>query len=411
MTKINLFYFIDNEDLSVLLNRPKSFRRIQLSLSKMVSKYVVVNISKIIGEKVKSNNFKKILSKDNIDYLCPLNSKELNNAINKKDKNYGKFKANFDLKYFKILRIIKKSKIRLIQVNPRSFIFENNSLTKKPVKESLRIIFNIRLKNYFHRIMCALGLYPKIHIHFDCDQKRIDLINSSLSKKVDKYFPIINFSYYKKIVRINSENYSDFFQLKKKQLEDKYITLLDEPLAHADYTIREGLPDYKTKEIYYINLILLLKKIEKTFKKKVVICLHPKAEYHHFKNFKLLKKNFKTVMYKTEYYITKSFLILNAISSTMNYAIIQNKPIFIIKSRHFANIANDKIKYIKKELNFPIINVDNFKKQKFKKLLDNKNKNKDQKKIKLYKKNRLVSEHNLSYLNQVINYLKDKDRD
>ena len=188
MTKINFFYFMDNKDLSVLLKRPKSFRRIQLSLSKLVSKCVVVNISKIIGENVKSNNFKKILSKDNIDYLCPLNFKELNNRINKKDKNYGQFKANFNLKYFKILRILKKSQIRLIQINPRSFIFENNSLISKPVKESLRIIFNIRLKNYFHRIMCALGLYPKIHIHFDCDQKRIDLINSSLSKKLINIF-------------------------------------------------------------------------------------------------------------------------------------------------------------------------------------------------------------------------------
>ena len=409
MTKINYFYFIDNEDLTTWLKRPKSFRRIHISLSKLFSKSVVVNISKIIGEKVKNNNFKKILSKDNIDYFCPLNFEELNNKINKKDKNYGAFKGIFNLKYFKILRILKKSRIRLIQVNPRSFIFENNSLTSKPIKNSLRIIFNIRLKNYFHRIMCILGLYPKIHIHFDCDQKRIDLINSSLSKKIEKHFPIIKLSYYKKIVRINSENYSQFFQLKKKKIEEKYITLLDEPLAHGDYTLREGLPNYKKKEIYFINLILLLKKIEIIFKKKVIVCLHPKGEYHHFKNFKLLKKNFKTVMYKTEYYITKSFLILNTISSTMNYAIIQDKPIFIIKSQHFANVVNDKIKYIKEELNFPIINVDNFKKQNFKKLLNNKNKNKDQKKIKLYKKNRLVSEEGVSYLNQVINYLKDKD--
>ena len=409
MTKINLFYFIDNEDLSVLLKRPKSFNRILLNVSKLFSKCIVVNISKIIGEKVKYNNFKKILSKDNIDYFCPSNSKELRNRINKKEKNYGQFKASFNLKYFKILRILKKSKIRLIQINPRSFIFENNSLSTKPVKDSLRIIFNIRFKNYFHRIMCALGFYPKIHIHFDCDQKRIDLINSSLSKKVDRYIPIINFSYYKKIVRINSENYSDFFQLKKHQIEDKYITLLDEPLAHADYTLREGVPNYKKKEIYYENLILLLKKIEKTFNKKVIICLHPKAEYHHFKNFKLLQKNFKTVLYKTEHYINKSFLILNAISSTMNHAIIQNKPVFILKSRYFANIANDKIKYIKDELNFPIINVDNFGKQNFKKLLDNKNKNKDQKKIELYKKNRLICEQNVSYSNQVINYLIEND--
>ena len=93
----------------------------------------------------------------------------------------------------------------------------------------------------------------------------------------------------------------------------------------------------------------------------------------------------------------------------MNYAIIQNKPVFIIKSKHFAKVANDKIKYIREELNFPIINVDKFSTQNFKKLLNNKNKNKDQKKIELYKKNRLISEENKSYLNQVVNYLIKKD--
>ena len=127
MTMINLFYFIDNQDLAALLKRQKNFRKIHLNLSKLFSKSVVVNITKIIGEKVKNNSFKKILSKDNIEYFCPLNFKELNNRISKKAKNYGQFKANFNLKYFKILRMLKKSRIRLIQVNPRSFIFENKA--------------------------------------------------------------------------------------------------------------------------------------------------------------------------------------------------------------------------------------------------------------------------------------------
>lgn len=405
MVQINLFLFIENELLTFFMSRPKGLNSTFFNLQKKFSKCTVINTSKISGEKVKNNNFKKILSEDNIDYFCPSNSKELDNRINAKDKNYGWFKAKFDLKHHKILRILNKSNIKLIQVSPRSYIFEDNSLSSKPIKDSIRIIFNVRLMNYFHRIMCILGLYPKIHIHFDCDQKRIDLINTSLSKKMDKYFPIIKFSYYKKVVRINSENYSDFIKLKKHKIEDKYITLLDEPLAHPDYTIREGVVDYKKKEIYYENLILLLKKIQKTFNKKVIICLHPKAEYHHFKNFRLLQKNFKTVYYKTEYYISKSFLVLNAISSTMNHAIIQNKPVFTIQSRHFAKVANQKIKYITKELNFPVINVDNFSKQNFKQLLHRKNK----KKIELYKKNKLLVEQNINYLNQVINYLKEKD--
>ena len=36
--------------------------------------------------------------------------------------------------------------------------------------------------------------------------------------------------------------------IKKHKLQDKYITLLDEPLAHPDYTIREGVPDYQKRK-------------------------------------------------------------------------------------------------------------------------------------------------------------------
>ena len=173
--------------------------------------------------------------------------------------------------------------------------------------------------------------------------KKVIVRNRNLRSKIPKNFEIL-------LKNKNIENISRF---------SKYIILtLDNYnycLIHLGMSRTLHLIDYKKKEVYYKNLVSLLKKIQKTFKKKVIICLHPKAEYHHFENFKLLQKNFKTVYYKTEYYISKSFLILNAISSTMNYAIIQNKPVFIIKSRHFANVANDKIKNIKKILYILVI--------------------------------------------------------
>ena len=401
---MNLFLFIDEQDLSVFLKRPKNFNATIFDLKKYFSKFTVVNFSKIIGEKVKKKNFKKILQKKNINYFCPSNSNELIKKINK-GKNYAFFKAKFDLKYFKIHRTLSKTNIRLIQVSNYSFIFETDSLRSRKVSETLRVILKVKLINYFHRIMCILNLYPKVHIHFDCDQARIDLINSSISKKIDNLIPIINFSYYKKIVRINSKYYSDFIKLKKNKIEKKYIVLSDQPLAHPDFTVREGLVDYKKHDIYYKNLNLFLKKLEQTFKKKVVICLHPKAEYSHFKSFKLLKKNFKTVYYKTEHYISKSFLVLNGISSTMNFAIIQNKPIFIIKSKHFGNTVKNKIINIKKELNYPVINLDSFNKYNFKSLLEIQNK----KQVESYIKRRLYFENNKTYLQQVVSYLKNKD--
>ena len=211
---MNLFLFIDDKDLSIFLNRPRSYNDTIFSLKRYFSKFTIVNISKIIGEEINNKHFKKILDKENIDYFCPSYPSELINKINK-NNNYGFFKAKFDLKYYKILRTLNKSDIKLIQVSNYSFIFEKNSFRARTINDNLRVIFKIRLMNYFHRIMCALNLYPKVHIHFDCDQNRIDLINSSLSKKIDNFIPIINLSYYKKIVRINSKYYSDFIKLKK----------------------------------------------------------------------------------------------------------------------------------------------------------------------------------------------------
>ena len=52
---MNFFLFIDDKDLQVFLNRPKSFNTIFLSLQKLFSRRTVINISKIIGEKVKNN--------------------------------------------------------------------------------------------------------------------------------------------------------------------------------------------------------------------------------------------------------------------------------------------------------------------------------------------------------------------
>lgn len=401
---MNLFLFIDDNDLKVFLKRPRSYNSTIFDLKKYFKKFTVVNISKIIGEDVKNNNFKKILDKKKVHYFCPSNQIELIRKINN-NKNYGFFKAKFNLRYYNVLRALNKSNIRFIQVSNYSFIFEKNSFQDRTINENLRVIFKIKLMNYFHRFMCALNLYPKVHIHFDCDQKRIDLINNSFSKKIDKFIPIINLSYYRKIVRINSKYYSDFIKSKKNQITKKYITLSDQPISHPDFTVREGIVDYKKKDTYYKNLIFFLKKLEKVFKKRVIICLHPKAEYNHFKSFRLLQKNFKTIYYKTEYYISKSFLVLNGISSTMNFAIMQNKPIFIIKSKYFGNTVINKIQNIKKELNYPIIDVDNFSKYNFKILLNLKNK----KQIELYKKNRLYFEPNKTYLQQVVSYLKEKD--
>jgi hypothetical protein len=399
MTKLNFFYLAETETLELYL-KSKSYFDNFYNLKKNFSKLTIVNFSKIMGKDIKNNNFKKILKKKNINYLCPSTTDELLKILKKKN-SYAFFKAPFGLKYFKILKTVSKSKIKLIQIANFLFTQEKKAFEDRDIKQSFRIIFKIRLINYFHRLMCALGFYPKVDIHFDCDQSRIDLINNSISKKIDKFIPLLNLSYYKKIIRINSKYYSDFIRSKNDKIEKKYIIVCDTPLAHEDFLLRDGHYNVEKVEKFYKNLNLFLINIQKILKKKVIICLHPKGEYDHFKNFLVLKKNFKTVFFKTEYYISKSYLILNTISSTINYAIMQNKPIFILKSKYYGSSTKSKIKVFQKEYNYPIINIDQFKGYNFIKILKNKN----LEKFNDINKKKLIYKKNITDTQQVINYL------
>ena len=115
--------------------------------------------------------------------------------------------------------------------------------------------------------MCALNFYPKVDIHFDCDQSRIDSINNSISNKINKFIPLLNLSYYKKIVRINSKYYSDFIKSNRDKIEKKYITVCDSPLAHEDFLLRDGPYNVEKVEQFYKNLNLFLTNIQKILKK------------------------------------------------------------------------------------------------------------------------------------------------
>ena len=400
MANKNLFYILEAETLDFFLKSTRYFETFYF-LSEQFSKSTIINISKITGKDIKNNNFKKILKKKNINYFCPLTTDELFEKI-KKENNYTFFKARFSLKNHKILRVLKNSGIKFIQIANYSFIHNKKLFEGRSIKQSFRIIFKMRLINYFHRLMSALSLYPKIEIHFDCDQRRINSIKNSISNKINKYIPLLKLSHYKNIVRINSKYYSDFLRSNRDKLEEKYITVCDSPLAHEDFELMDGPHDVEKVEQFYKNLNLFLISIQKIFKKKVVICLHPKGEYNQFKNYLLLKKNFKTVLFKTEYYIAKSYLVLNTTSSAINYAIMQNKPIFILNSKYYGNTTKNKIKNTQKQLNYPTIDIDHFKKYNFIKILKSRN----FKKLNYENKKRLIFKENTTDIQQVMNYLK-----
>ena len=91
-----------------------------------------------------------------------------------------------------------------------------------------------------------------------------------------------------------------------------------------------------------------MKKISKTFNKKVVICIHPKYD---LKKISKIYHEFQVVKFKTKYFIDKSFVVLFYDSSAIVDAIVKKKKIISLRSdlykgkKHMTDTITDIIPF------------------------------------------------------------------
>ena len=96
-----------------------------------------------------------------------------------------------------------------------------------------------------------------------------------------------------------------------------------------------------TLNIYLIiKNLFFLNKIKKN-KKKILVCLHPKAKYPT-KILKLLKSNF-IIKFGTSAYIHSSEFVIISMSSLINKIIFFKKKLIIANSIDLGNWINKKI--------------------------------------------------------------------
>ena len=149
------------------------------------------------------------------------------------------------------------------------------------------------------------------------------------------------YSYSKNVIikDIHSFDYSNF--LKKKHIKcDKYFVYLDTgfPYFSGDTFLDKSIGfNYNKSDIqkYINNLLLFFHFIEKKFSKKVLIVPHPKLRdrnfklnYTYFNNFKIFDK------LDTNEAVTQAYCVLiNTVTSSISYAILNYKPIIFLKSK------------------------------------------------------------------------------
>jgi len=182
----------------------------------------------------------------------------------------------------------------------------------------------------------------------------VDSINKGggISRKIENLFPFTKISYFRNIHKINSRAFDSV--KKNKKLSSKYICFVDSGIQNQDVSVREGKINFQQRKKYYFYLKNLFIHLNKIFKKKVVICLHPKnndgAIYKNFKKYKIIK-------YKTTETIRNSYIVLSHDSSATLDAILMKKNIICINSYILGNYWSERVNWYANILGLPSIEL------------------------------------------------------
>ena len=173
--------------------------------------------------------------------------------------------------------------------------------------------FTIHLPKKLAVILSLIGFFSKIDIRFTSNKRLFDSFKNNKKNFFKKP------SIYKDMFLVKS---IAFDNLKKNKLNEKYITLLDFEPDYKEMVDSTGKLNQADIDKHYSNSIIFLKKISKTFNKKVIICIHPNYD---LKKISKIYYEFNVVKFKTKYFIDRSFIVLFYDSSAIVDAIVNKK--------------------------------------------------------------------------------------
>jgi hypothetical protein len=326
---------------------------------KNYNEFTIVNFCDFEKNKIKKkNNFllKKTFG-NKIKFIYPKNKNDFLNYIKNK-KILGFDAIGKDFKDFKIRNLLNKRNISLILLINQGFISnEENQLKNLSIKNKKFLIIN-RLNRILYRIFILLNIFPKTDFYFETRKKIFEKFNNGKIRKLSHKFPIfkkiLNF---KRIFKINSSAYDDYlnFLNSNKKIKKKKIIFVDGNFKHTDILKREKINIEKLKQKYFKQLKITFNYLEKIFKKKIEICLHPSSNMRDFKNF--FKKN-KINKGNTKEKILDSHLVIFHESSAIMDAIVYNKKILILETGLMGNYILNRIHQYKDILKLPSLDMD-----------------------------------------------------
>jgi len=304
-------FIINTENLRFLKTKNKLYNKKDFFINKKNSKLIIKN--------------KKLRLPKNIEFFNPQNIMDFKNfmqdkniiAINSFGKTFNDLKIHFLFKYFNIKQV-QISNVGNIQ-------YPVNTIKKISLKPNL-YKFNHDFGKKFTTLLSSIGLIAKIDIRFISNKE----IYHSLKKNLKSLlFKKLNLLYCKEHILVNSKTY-DFISSNKITINETKIILLDNPFK-VEELVKLGTK-LKKNELneYYLKMNKLLDYLSKTYKKKVIICIHPKDNLNE--KIKIYKK-YKVIKYATKENIYKAFLVITTDTSAIIDAVFLRKKIIIITSK------------------------------------------------------------------------------
>ena len=162
--------------------------------------------------------------------------------------------------------------------------------------------------------------------------------------------------------QINHPDYDDYLLHKNDEafLKEKYICFIDTGFGiHPDQKFyRTDI--YEDNELWQAKLSAFFSVIEKKYRVPVVIAVHPKLDYSE-KAFDGRKK----IKYQTLNLVKNAEFVLQDISNSIAFSVIENKKIGLITTNEFWKIYNQHLTQMSKIIDIPVFNIDNQKAQDF----------------------------------------------
>lgn len=385
MQKINTICLITSSmQIEKILNIYKNY------IIETINKYgsfTIINFCKIDDKKILKNlEIFKNSEKKKINVFQPRNKDEFLKFIKNKNiialDNLGKKFEDFKLRF-----LIKKPNIHLILLLDMGNISNEDNFDGWNTKNK-NFIFLKKINKIIYRLLILLNLFPKTQFYFE-SRKEIseNYINSKIRKVINK-FSFLNFLInFQKVYKINSSAYEDCIKFKQQnKIDNKNIIFLDGNYNHPDITVRENI-NIKLKYFKHLEAKFFL--IEKIFKKKIEICLHPSSNK---KEYQMFFKKFKVYKGKTREKIFQSDMVLFHESSSVTDALIGKKKIIVLETDLLGKYLSKRISSYKKILGLPSIKLEDnidFKKSNILKKIELSKKN-----INIFVKKNLKSDNN-----------------